>query len=95
MKHLDRLIIKAKKVCGTKELKFSFGMIYPVDGRKWEAQGKLWNYIPGNKPGHKLTIAKCICESIDDAIEALERLSEEYPNDRDVPILIDSIEDGD
>ena len=50
MKHVDRLIIKAKKVCGTTELRFSLGMVYPVDDGKWEAYGQLWNYIPRNKP---------------------------------------------
>lgn len=91
MKHLDRLIIKAKKVCGTTELRFSLGMVYPVDGGKWEAYGQLWNYIPRNKPGSKLTIAKCICDSVNDAIEALQELSEKHPNDRDVTIIIDDI----
>ncbi|MDO4338062.1 MAG: hypothetical protein Q4C91_08250 [Eubacteriales bacterium] len=92
MKHLDRLIIKAKKVCGTTELKFSLGMVYPVDGGKWEAYGQLWNYIPRNKQGSKLTFAKCICDSVEDAVEALQELSEKYPNDKDVTIIIDTLE---
>ena len=95
MKHLDKLIIKAKKVCGTTELRFSLGMIYPVDDGKWEAYGQLWNYIPRNKPVSKLTVAKCICDSVDDAIEALNELGEKYPNDRNVTIIIDDMLEGD
>lgn len=95
MKHLDRLIVKAKKVCGTTELRFSLGMVYPVDGGKWEAYGQLWNYIPRNEPGSELTLAKCICNSVDDAVEALEELSKKHPNDRDVTIIIDDMLEGD
>lgn len=95
MKHLDRLIIKAKKVCGTTELRFSLGMVYPVDDGKWEACGQLWNYIPRNKPGSELTVAKCICDSVEDAVEALNELGEKYPNDRDVTIIIDDIPEKD
>lgn len=94
MRNIDRLIIKAKKKYGTTELRLSLGLVSPVDGGKWEARGKLWNYIPYNKPGHKLEIATCICDSIEDALEALDQLSEEYPNDRDVRIIIDSLEGG-
>ena len=64
-------------------------LVIPVDGGKWEAHGQLWNYIPYNKAGHKLEIATCICDSIEDALEALNQLSEE---DRDVRIIIDSLE---
>ena len=92
MKHLDRLIIKAKKVRGTTELRFSLGMVYPVDDGKWEAYGQLWNYIPRNKPGSELTVAKCICDSVEDAVEALQQLSEKHPNDKDVTIIIDTLE---
>ncbi|EOS39738.1 hypothetical protein D3Z53_26670 [Lachnospiraceae bacterium] len=92
MLNIDRLIIKAKKKCGTTALRLSLGFVSPVDGGRWEAHGQLWNYIPYNKAGHKLEIATCICDSIEDALEALDQLSEEYPNDRNVRIIIDSLE---
>jgi hypothetical protein len=95
MKHIDRLIIKAKKTCGITELRFSLGMVYPIDGDKWVARGQLWNYIPCGKPGHRLEIATCTCNSVEDAIEALEQLSEEYPNKEDVPILTMDYGEGD
>ena len=39
--------------------------------------------------------AKCICNSVDDAVEALEELSKKHPNDRDVTIIIDDMLEGD
>jgi len=41
------------------------------------------------------SVAKCICDSVDDAIEALNELGEKYPNDRNVTIIIDDMLEGD
>lgn len=90
MNRLDKLIIKAKKVCGTTELRLSYGMIFPIDGGKWKAEGSLWNYIP-YKLGSRFEKASCICESVEEAIEALEQLGEQYPNKEDITIVIDDI----
>lgn len=90
MKALDRLIIKAKKT----ELKFSFGMVYPSwkQPGKWEARGDLWNYIPHGKPGYKGDCVCYTCDSVEEAVAALQELSEKYPNDKDVPIIIDDLD---
>ena len=95
MNHIDRLIIKAKNVYGVVELRFSFGMVCPADGGKWEAFGQLWNYIPNGKPGSRCLTEKYICDSMDDAIAALQQLSEKYPNCKDVVIIIDNMIEGD
>lgn len=95
MNRLDKLIIKAKKVCGTTELRLSYGIIYPIDGGKWKAEGSLWNYIPHNKFGSRFEKASCICDSVEDAIEALEQLGEQYPNKEDITIIIDDIPEDD
>lgn len=89
MKALDRLIIKAKR----SSIQFSFGMVYPsrTEPGKWEARGDLWNYIPHDKPGCKSDSVFYTCDSVDEAVSKLEALSEQYPNNRDVTILVDNI----
>lgn len=90
MKNIDRLIIKAKKKCGVDRLTVAF--IYPseTESSKWIARGDIWNGIPGSG----ITSAICICESIEDALQALEELAEKHPNNKDVRIIIDDLEEG-
>lgn len=88
MKTLDRLIIKAKNKCGYERL--SNGFISPSETipGKWLARGDLWNGIPSGG------IRSIICgeyDSIDEAAEAICKLGEQYPNNKDVPIFIDAI----
>lgn len=92
MKTIDKLIIKAKKQCEM-GLKLSCGMISPCEEEpgKWVARGELWNYIPYNKQGHRLEFATCICDSVDDALDALNELSEQYPNKNDITIIVDDL----
>ena len=90
MKNLDRLIIKAKK----SELKFSYGMVYRSwkHPGKWEARGDLWNGVPCNKPGYKGDSVCYTCDSVEEAVAALHELSEKYPSNKDVTILIDDLD---
>lgn len=94
MKNIDRLIIKAKKKCGVDRLVLAF--IYPSETEpgKWIARGDIWNGIPYGKSGHKLEFATCICDSVDDALQALDELAEKHPNNKDVQIIIDDLEEG-
>lgn len=90
MKPLDRLIIKAKKKCGA-DLKLYSGMIFrsETEPGKWVAKGDLWNGIPYDKPGNKVEYATCVCDSIEEAEAALRQLSEQYPNNRDIVIILE------
>lgn len=88
MKTLDRLIIKAKNKCGYERL--SNGFISPSETKpgKWFARGDLWNGIPGSG------IKSVFCgeyDSIDEAAEAINKLGEQYPNNKDVVILVDDV----
>lgn len=88
MKTLDRLIIKAKNKCGYERL--SNGFISPSETEpvKWLARGDLWNGIPGSG------IKSVFCgqyDSIDEAAEAINKLGEQYPNNKDVIILVDDV----
>lgn len=92
MKAIDRLIIKAKRKCGT-DLKLHFAMIYPseTEAGKWVARGDLWNGIPHGKPGNKVEYVTYICNSIEEAEATLQELGEKYPNNKDIVILIDDV----
>lgn len=87
MKNIDRLLIKAKKKCGVDRLVLAF--VYPSESEpgKWVARGDIWNGKPGG-----VTYATCTCESIDDALDALNELSEQHPNNKDIAIIIDDLE---
>lgn len=89
MKTIDRLIIKAKKKYGVDRLIVAF--IYPSESEpgKWVARGDIWNGVPHSG----ITHAICTCDSVDDAIQALNELSEKHPNDKNLRIFIDDLEE--
>lgn len=89
MKTIDRLIIRAKKKCGADRLTVAF--IYPSESEpgKWVARGNIWNGVPHSGVTHAI----CTCDSVDDAIQALNELSEKHPNDKDLQIFIDDLEE--
>lgn len=95
MKTIDRLIIKAKRKNGIERLsngieRLSNGVIFPSEAEpgKWLARGDLWNGISGSG------IRSIYCgeyDSIDEAAEAINKLGEQYPNNKDVVILIEDV----
>jgi len=89
MKMIDKLIIKAKKKCGVDKL--TVALIYPSETEpgKWIADGHIWD----GKKGSGITRVTCLCVSIDDALQALDELAEKHPNDKDIPIIIDDLEE--
>lgn len=89
MKTIDRLIIKAKKKCGVDRLVLAF--VYPseLEPGKWVARGDIWNGMSGSG----ITSATCTCTSVDDALQALEELAEKHPNNKDIRIIIDDLEE--
>lgn len=86
MKAVDRLLIKAKRKQGVDKLVVAF--VYPSEAEsgKWIARGDIWNV----KPHSGITYAICTCNSVDDAVQALNELSEAHPNDKDLRIFIDN-----
>ncbi len=88
MRALDRLIIKAKKKCGVDRLEVGFISPSETEPGKWVARGDLWNGIPGSG------VRSIICgeyDSVDEAVEAIRKLGEQYPNNKDMVILIDDV----
>lgn len=89
MKTIDKLIIKAKKKHGVGRLVNAF--IYPseVEPEKWIADGRIWN----GKPGSGIVQEACTCVSKDEALKALEELAEQYPNNENICVFINDLED--
>ncbi len=86
MKIIDKLIIKAKKKCGEERLTLGFILPSETEPGKWIATGQIWNGIPHGKCRN----IEFICNSFEEAENKLNKLVEQFPNDKDVVILIDN-----
>lgn len=84
MKHIDRLMIKAKEIVNRSAEKLIQAFIYP-DADMWVADGRLW----GGKPGSGTTQCVCKCATMDEAVKALNQLADKHPNDKPITIIID------
>ncbi len=90
MQRVDRLLAKAKRAAQRKAERFFMGFVdYDPDKGKWIAIGDLWTGKQGG--GRRITTEH---DSMDDAVAALEALSNEYPNTvEDTSIFIDDLTD--
>lgn len=88
MKALDRLIIKAKNKCGYEQLINGFISPSETQPGKWIARGDIWN---GKKYGSVKAIICGEYDSTEEAYEALCRLGEQYPTNKDIPIILDNV----
>lgn len=88
MKALDGLIIKAKKKCGVDRLEVGFISPSEKHQGKWVARGDIWNGVPGN--GVR-SIMYGEYDSVEEAEKALNELAEQYPNNKDVFYLPDTL----
>ena len=85
MKKIDELLIKAQRmVRGGMEL--SLAMVLP-DGDSWAAMAHLWD----GKLGRTATLNKPTWPTMEAAVEHIHAMSLEYPNSKDVPIIIDDL----
>ena len=85
MKKIDELLIKAQHmVKGCREL--IFAMIFS-EGGSWAAEAHLWDGTEGHAP----TIERSIWPTMDTAVEHILEIEKEYPNSRDVPIIVDDL----
>ena len=80
MNQVDRLMIKAKRLA-TGGLEVCVGMTVP-DGDQWKYTAHLWDGV------NPATIDTALHTTKDDAIDYLHKLAEEYPNSRDVSIIV-------
>ena len=84
MKQIDKLLIRVQQLAwGGMELILAMVLL---DGDSWTAMAHLW----GEKQGTP-TINKSIWPTMEAAVEHIHALAKEYPNSRDVPIIIDDL----
>lgn len=86
MKAVDRLIVKAKKKCGTESL--ITGFVCPMGFDSWVARAHIGNSACAGQ----LRIVTCgQFDSIDAAVDAIHALGEQYPNNKDAVIFIEDV----
>lgn len=85
MNRIDRLIIQARAAArGNMELLLSF---VRRNGNSWTAEAYLGDGIQGHPP----TVKTATYATEGAAVEYIRALAGEYPNSRDVPIIIDDL----
>ena len=86
MKHIDRLLIEAKKIAGYSGKELILAMI-ERDGDSWTAAAYLWDRVKE----HDQTVETTTHATEKAAVEYIKALSEKYPNSRDLTIIIDDL----
>lgn len=86
MKQIDRLLIEAKKIAGYTGKQLTLAMV-ERRGDSWAAMAHLWDRTAGHSP----TVETTAHSTEEDAVEHIHALAREYPNSRDVTIIIDDL----
>ena len=86
MKHIDLLLIEAKKTAGYIEKELTLAMIWQ-DGHLWTSTVHLWDRVQGHRP----TVETTTHATEAAAVEYINALAEKYPNSRDVVVIVDDI----
>ena len=82
MNRIDRLILKAQAVVAP-AVELSVALI-ERNGSSWTAEVHLSN-------GDGSTIKRATYATMEQAVEHIRAMAAEYPNSRDVPIIIDDL----
>lgn len=85
MNRIDKLILQARRIVSP-GLELVVAII-ERDGDSWTSQAHLWDGTPGHTP----TIKRAAYAALEDAVEHIRTMAAEYPNSRDVPIIIDDL----
>jgi len=86
MKQVDRLIIEAKRIAGMSGKQLELARI-EHDGGEWVSIAHVWDGVEGHAP----TTERAPHTTMESAIDYIHDLAAQYPNSRDVTILIDDI----
>lgn len=86
MKQVDRLLIEAKKLAGYSGPELTLALVERF-GDSWTAAAHLWDRLPGHSPA----IKKSAHTTQDAAVEYIHRMAKQYPNSRDVVIIVDDV----
>ncbi len=85
MNRIDKLIIQAKRIARP-GLELTVALI-EQNGDSRTAQAHLSDGVPG----HTSTIKRATYATMEAAVEHIHAMSLEYPNSKDVPIIIDDL----
>lgn len=86
MKHIDRLLIEAKKIAGYSGKELILAMI-ERDGDSWTAAAYLLDRVKE----YDQTVETATHATEEAAVEYINTMAEKYPNSRDLTIIIDDL----
>ena len=86
MNRIDKLILKARTAVSP-GLELSVALI-ERDGDSWTAVAHLSDGVQGHPP----TIKRATWATLERAVEHIREVARDYPNSRDVPVIIDDLE---
>lgn len=85
MNRIDKLILQARNaVRPGPELTVA---LIERNGDSWAAQAHLLDGTPGHTP----TVKRATYATLVTAVEHIRALAEQYPNSKDVPVIIDDL----
>ena len=85
MNRIDKLILRAQRAAYP-NLELTLALIGHT-GDSWTAEAHLWDGVPGHAP----TVKRATWATLERAVEHIRAMSLEYPNSRDVPVIIDDL----
>jgi len=86
MNQIDRLIIEAKRIAGLSSKQLELARIEHT-GDEWASIAHVWDGVEGHAP----TTERALHTTMESAIDHIHDLAAQYPNSRDVTILVDDI----
>lgn len=85
MNRIDKLILKARAAAAP-GLELGAALI-ERDGDSWAAVV----HIHDRTRGHAPTVKRATWATLERALEYIQAVAEEYPNSRDIPVIIDDL----
>lgn len=85
MNRIDKLILKARAATAP-GLELGAALI-ERDGDSWAAVAHFHNRTQGHSP----TIKRATWATLERALEYIQAVAEEYPNSKDLPVIIDDL----
>ena len=85
MNRIDKLILRAQRAAHP-NLELTLALI-ERDGDSWTAEVHLSDRVQGHAP----TVKRATWATLERAVEHIRAMSLEYPNSRDVPVIIDDL----
>ncbi len=82
MKQIDRIMIKARKLSGARG-EVCVALVLPSEPG-WSAVTHIWDRVEGHAP----RIESSLHDTMEEAVQAVYTLAEQYPNKQDIALII-------